>query len=186
MGIRPGKTACLRCVFPQPPDPSNLPTCDTSGVLGPAAAAVAALQAATAMRFIVDPAHAAGLLSVDVWEGQMRSLNSASNPDPDCPCCSKRQFPFLSTAGESYTTTLCGRKAVQIQRAGGGMRLDLPQAAERLKSAGTVRRLRLVCSMPTARCRRYRSNALSRWTPSRPRHNRPHRARSLYARYVGT
>jgi adenylyltransferase/sulfurtransferase len=30
-------TACLRCIFPEPPPPGTSPTCDTAGVLGPAA-----------------------------------------------------------------------------------------------------------------------------------------------------
>ena len=42
MAIQPGKTACLRCIFPQPPKADDLPTCDTAGVLGPAAGVVGA------------------------------------------------------------------------------------------------------------------------------------------------
>ena len=34
-GISPGRTACLRCLFPKPPRADELPTCDTAGVLGP-------------------------------------------------------------------------------------------------------------------------------------------------------
>src|SRR5690606_3555448 len=31
MTVRPGTSACLRCVFAEPPDPGELPTCDTAG-----------------------------------------------------------------------------------------------------------------------------------------------------------
>src|SRR5687768_2495058 len=44
MAIVPGKTPCLRCLFPQPPSAGELETCDTAGVLAPAAAMVASFQ----------------------------------------------------------------------------------------------------------------------------------------------
>jgi molybdopterin-synthase adenylyltransferase len=186
MAIWPTKTACLRCVFPQPPDAANLPTCDTSGVLGPAAAAVAAFQAATAIRCLVEPGYSAGLLSLDVWEGQMRTMGSASVADPDCPACARREFPFLSATADAYTTTLCGRKAVQVQRTLGGPRLSLPQAAERLANAGQVRR-----SDWFIKCRLHEAADIDLTLFPDGRllvHGTtdPLRAKSLYARYIGT
>ena len=50
MPVRPPATACLRCVFPEPPGPGELPTCDTAGVLGPAAGVVACMQAVAAIK----------------------------------------------------------------------------------------------------------------------------------------
>jgi molybdopterin-synthase adenylyltransferase len=189
MGIWPGKTACLRCVYPTPPEAQDLPTCDTAGVLGPAAAATAALQAATALRFLVDGAPAdggGGLVALDVWEGEFRKLSSAGKPQADCPCCGRREYPFLSTAREDFTTTLCGRGAVQVQSAEQTVRIHLPAAAERLRPAGTVRsnayfvRCRLndppgieLTLFPDGRL-------LVQGTAD------PLRARSLYARFIGT
>ncbi len=49
MLVRPGKSPCLRCIFPEPPGPGELPTCDTAGVLGAASAVVASLQVAAAL-----------------------------------------------------------------------------------------------------------------------------------------
>src|SRR5687768_16964400 len=43
MGVVPGVTPCLRCVFPDPPGPGEIETCDTAGVFAPAAAIVASL-----------------------------------------------------------------------------------------------------------------------------------------------
>ncbi|QDU85117.1 Molybdopterin-synthase adenylyltransferase [Planctomycetes bacterium Pla163] len=43
---------CLRCLFPDPPPPGSLATCDSAGVVQPAVAAVAALQAGTALRLL--------------------------------------------------------------------------------------------------------------------------------------
>jgi adenylyltransferase/sulfurtransferase len=50
--VRPGETACLRCLFPDPPPPGSAPTCDTAGVLGPAAGAVASVQAGEALKLL--------------------------------------------------------------------------------------------------------------------------------------
>jgi adenylyltransferase/sulfurtransferase len=52
MPVRPGHTPCLRCVFPTPPRGEMLGTCDTVGVLGPAATATAALQAVAAIKIL--------------------------------------------------------------------------------------------------------------------------------------
>src|SRR6185503_7953639 len=54
LAVGPSQTPCLRCIFPTPPAPGELPTCDTAGVLGPAAAIVGALQATQAIRLLVE------------------------------------------------------------------------------------------------------------------------------------
>src|SRR5439155_25857979 len=56
MGIVPQQTPCLRCLFPDPPAPGELQTCDSAGVLGPAASVAASIQAALALRLLAgDP-----------------------------------------------------------------------------------------------------------------------------------
>ena len=56
LGIIPGKTPCLRCLFPQPPAPSELPTCDTAGVLASSAAIAGSLQVTEVLKILVrDP-----------------------------------------------------------------------------------------------------------------------------------
>jgi adenylyltransferase/sulfurtransferase len=141
-GIWPGRTACLRCIFPDPPNANDLPTCDIAGVLGPAAAAVGGFQAALAIRFLVEGESAAeksaGLIAFDAWTGQFRLLSSASVAIADCPCCHQRNFPFLSTNGLDFTTNLCGRRAVQVLRSGLSRPIDLTAIAQRWQKLGTV------------------------------------------------
>jgi adenylyltransferase/sulfurtransferase len=141
-GIWPGETACLRCIFPDPPKADELETCDTAGVLGPAAGVVGALQAAMAIRFLVEGQSAAkkspGLVSIDVWNGEFRTMSSAAKPTADCPCCGRRNFPFLSTNGRDFTTNLCGRRAVQVLRVAAEPRIDLAATALRWQKVGTV------------------------------------------------
>lgn len=114
LAVRPGEGPCLRCVFPDPPPPGSLPSCDTAGVLEPAVAAVAALQSGAALRLAADPArYSPALLEVDVWDGRVRARELAR--DPACPCCGMRRFPFLEAPPARGALSLCGRGAVQVQ-----------------------------------------------------------------------
>jgi len=45
MTILPGRSACLRCVFPEPPAETDIPSCHQAGIIGPVAGAIASLQA---------------------------------------------------------------------------------------------------------------------------------------------
>lgn len=188
-GIWPGRTACLRCIFPDPPNANDLPTCDTSGVLGPAAAVVGGFQAALAIRFLVEGESAAqqsvGLIAFDVWTGQFHSLNSAATPVEGCPCCGLRNFPFLSTKGMDFTTNLCGRQAVQVLRSGLPGPIDLTAIAERWQKLGSVGR-----SPWFVRCRLNDPSGIDLTLFADGRllvHGitDPMRATSLYARFVG-
>jgi molybdopterin/thiamine biosynthesis adenylyltransferase len=187
MGIWPGKTACLRCLYPTPPNTHELPTCDTAGVLGPAATATGALQAALALRFIVEgPPGTASLTALDVWTHKFGGLQSAAAPQPDCPCCVGRQFPFLSTLAEDFTTTLCGRGAVQVHVAGRRMEIPLAAMAERLSQVGAVR-----TNAYFLRCRLNDQSGIELTLFPDGRllvHGTTDvlRARSLYARYIGS
>jgi molybdopterin/thiamine biosynthesis adenylyltransferase len=52
MAIRPGRTACYRCAFPEPPPAGSVPTCAEAGVLGPAAGVIGSLQALEAIKLL--------------------------------------------------------------------------------------------------------------------------------------
>lgn len=133
--------ACLRCVYPTPPAAGELPTCDTAGVLGAAAAITASLQAVHAIKILTGqpPAAEQRLSTVDVWSGRLSSVEVASAKTSDCPCCGKRQFPFLDTTGES-AIALCGRNAVQIRPAKAWKPADFERACGRLDQFGPVER----------------------------------------------
>src|ERR1039458_4291085 len=51
MPVIPGRTACFRCVYPDPPSGVQ-PTCETAGVLNAIVAAVASLQVADALKIL--------------------------------------------------------------------------------------------------------------------------------------
>jgi adenylyltransferase/sulfurtransferase len=153
MTIRPGKTACLRCVFPSPPNPRELPTCDSAGVLGPAATVVGSLQATAAIKLLSGDLDAIeqSLLTFDLWSNRFHPTNLVDARRGDCPACAMHRFEFLEAARQLEPAKLCGRDVVQISDAAKGM--TLPVVAERLRSAGVVQQLPYMvrCSLPDDR-----------------------------------
>ena len=139
--IVPGRTPCLRCLFPDPPPADALPTCDTAGVLGPAVHLVASLESTAALKWIVagHPDGAVAFLTVaDPWNGTFRRVTLA-DPQPDCPTCGRHEFDWLDGRRGSVAVVLCGRNTVQIAAPAGGF--DLPAVAARLAADGTVQTL---------------------------------------------
>jgi adenylyltransferase/sulfurtransferase len=134
MAVVPGKTACLRCVYPDPP-PGAQPTCETAGVLGSVTALIASLQVSEAIKILCGAEPSRKITTVDVWTGEIRQI-AEPGPDPQCPACGLRQFPYLN--GERRApVSLCGRNAVQIHER--ARPLDLRELAERLAPLGLVR-----------------------------------------------
>ncbi|MHC4600526.1 MAG: ThiF family adenylyltransferase, partial [Planctomycetota bacterium] len=135
MPVLPGVGPCLRCIFPIPPPPGTLPTCETEGVLNAAAATVGSLQAAEAFKVLVGVRDVDSLLSLDVWSGAFRSVTVCR--DDGCPCCGKARFEYLEADAASWAVRLCGRNAVQIAPARPGT-VPLESLAKRLQKSGTV------------------------------------------------
>ena len=133
MPVIPGRTACLRCVYPEPPSGAQ-PTCETAGVLNAIVSAVASLQVGDALRILTTGEVRARITTIDVWDGIIRQVEGPAR-DPDCPCCSRREFPHLEER-ERPPVSLCGRNAVQVRGAGP---LDLAALAKRLGTLAPVR-----------------------------------------------
>lgn len=134
MAVAPGKTACLRCVYPDPP-PGAQPTCETAGVLGSVTALIASLQVSEAIKILCGAEPSRKITTVDVWTGEIRQI-SQPGPDPQCPACGLHEFPYLN--GERRApVSLCGRNAVQIHER--ARPLDLKELAGRLAPLGLVR-----------------------------------------------
>ncbi len=180
MSVRPGGGPCLRCVFPDPPPPGTLLTCELRGVLNTLPAMVAALQVTEALRLLVgDPPRATHFIAIDLWEESFRPVRVERAPG--CPCCAERRFDFLEAGETSSATSLCGRNAVQITPASPAC-LDIDALAERLGQSGEVTSNGLLLTLgvgthelvvfPDGRAIVRGTNDLAV-------------ARSLYARYVG-
>jgi adenylyltransferase/sulfurtransferase len=138
LAIRPGATACLRCLVPDPPPPGSLPTCDTAGIIGPAALVVGAVQAAEAIKLLVRAGDGAAgrLLACDLWEGVWRTVDLSTLAVAGCPTCRGGDHPWLEGRAGGRPTVLCGRDAVQVTAAGGAV--DLGRLAARLAGCSRV------------------------------------------------
>ncbi len=135
--IVPGETACLACMLAEPPPPGATPTCDTVGVLGPAANLVAAIQSAEAMKLLSGNREAINrkLTVVDLWRNTLRQVDlSKLQADGNCRVCSQRDYVWLDGRRGSQSAILCGRNAVQL-RPDIAQSLDLTSLAESLDDA---------------------------------------------------
>lgn len=99
MPILPGRTPCLRCFFPDPPEPNEVDTCQTVGVLASAVGVIASLQTIEAIKILTGQLEAVNhkLLTIDVWTGRFDAVPAGPEQRrADCPCCGKHQFEFLA------------------------------------------------------------------------------------------
>ncbi|HKW98319.1 MAG TPA: ThiF family adenylyltransferase [Bryobacteraceae bacterium] len=179
MPVIPQTTACLRCVYPEPPRTAQ-PTCDTAGVLGAVTAAVAALQVADALKILSGHTErvARRITNMDVWTGTLRQIEQPAR-DPECPACGRREFVHLNGANRA-PISLCGRNAVQIHTA--ARPIDLAQLKSRLAALGEVRANEFALRFfpaPFEMTIFPDGRAIVKGTTD------PGVARSLYARYVG-
>lgn len=136
--ILPGRTACLRCLVPEPPAPGALPTCDTAGIIGPAALVVGAVEAAEVIKLLagVHDKTTSRMLVCDLWENVWRTIDLSALAAQGCPTCRSGDYPWLEGRLGGRPTALCGRDAVQVLPATQG--IDLVALASRLAGVGSV------------------------------------------------
>jgi molybdopterin/thiamine biosynthesis adenylyltransferase len=136
MPVIPGRTACLRCVYPDPPTGAQ-PTCETAGVLNAIISAVASIQVADALKILCGCASQVQprITTIDLWYGGIRQIGQPA-PDPDCPTCGRREFRYLEQRRRP-PVTLCGRNAVQVHER--ERPIDLVDLESRLGPLGEVR-----------------------------------------------
>ena len=162
--LEPGRTACLRCLIGEPDGAAE--TCAAGGVLAPASAMIASLQAGEAIKHMVGDsgalngavrraaaaAHSTGvaaddiasgtsaargsLLTIDLWPFAARVV-PLSAADPACPSCGLRQYPSLLPAAVESAEALCGSSAVYIRS---GASFELAEWERRLAAVADVRR----------------------------------------------
>ncbi len=108
-----GETACLRCVFPDPPAPGSLPTCETEGVLGPVPGLAASLAATQALRILATGAAPSVLLTAEAWDLEATAIRVERAEG--CVACGQGRFEFLSGRAHTWASPLCGRQMVHLQ-----------------------------------------------------------------------
>jgi len=136
MPVIPGRTACLKCIYPEPPNGVQ-PTCETAGVLNTITSVIASLQVSQAYRILAGEAGKLEprITTVDVWDGAIRQV-AQPPPGPGCPACGLRSFQHLE-GNNRPPISLCGRNAVQIHDR--ERPIDLDSLRRRLEPLGSVR-----------------------------------------------
>lgn len=134
MPVLPGETACLTCVYPEPPSGAQ-PTCETAGVLNTITSMIAAWQVSAAYQILTGQPVPRKLTTIDVWSGSIRQIRQPERM-PDCPTCAERRFVHLD-GKKRAPISLCGRNAVQIHER--SRPLDLAELAGRLREIAPVK-----------------------------------------------
>jgi len=181
MVVRPGLTPCLRCIFPDPPPPGSAPTCDTAGILAPAAGFVASLQAGEALKILSGRADLCpgGLLHADLLNWSFGRISAER--DPQCPACGQRRLDYLEEKAGSRTHRVCGRDGIMIL-APKGTRLDLRAIKPKLEAVAPV------FLNPYLLQTEWDGHPVTLYPDGRAlvqKTDDPTRARTLYARYLG-
>lgn len=180
--ILPGESACLRCVFETAPPAGTSPSCDTAGIIGPIVSVIAGMQVGEALKILSGNRQRASrsITSIDLWDNRHDAM-ALPPPQPECPCCSRREFPYLAGTLGAEATTLCGRNSVQIHRRE-GMRIDLGELAQRLEPLGSLEKNRFLVR---AMIEGYQLTIFADGRAIIQGTSDIATARSLYARYVG-
>jgi adenylyltransferase/sulfurtransferase len=180
MNILPGETACLACIFPEPPG-GSVETCDTSGILNTAVNFAASIAVTEALKFLTgsQAKMRRTLLSCDLWSNEWSEVSAAA-PRPGCEVCSARNLRHLRGEGRPHIT-LCGRNSVQIHEH--HRPIDLAALEQRLRPHGTVRSNQLLLRFTRG------EHTLTVFADGRAiiqGTTDPALARSLYSRFIGS
>lgn len=90
MVIKPGEGPCLRCMFPSPPPPGLIPSCQEAGVLGALAGVIGLIQATETLKLIlgIGKSLIGKLILFDALGMDLTKLNVKR--DENCPVCSEK------------------------------------------------------------------------------------------------
>jgi adenylyltransferase/sulfurtransferase len=102
MVIAPKRSACLRCVFPEPPGRGEIPSCQEAGILGSAAGVIGSLMAHEALKMLagIGSALTDRLIVFDGEPSRFREV--AVRRDTSCAVCG--ESPSIREATEVTTT----------------------------------------------------------------------------------
>lgn len=87
--IIPSESACYRCLFPEPPPPGLVPSCQEAGILGAVAGVVGVIQANEVLKYILGIGEllTGKLLVFNALDSSFRQVKVPR--DPQCPVCSR-------------------------------------------------------------------------------------------------
>jgi adenylyltransferase/sulfurtransferase len=100
MTVVPGRSACLRCLFPEPPAADDVPTCQEAGILGAVAGVIGSLQAQAAISYLRGHTVTDRLLTFDGLAGRWRAVSLHANPRCPLPGCRQARSARSADAPE--------------------------------------------------------------------------------------
>lgn len=100
MTIKPREGPCYRCIFPEPPPPGAVPTCQEAGIVGVIPGVIGAIQATEVLKLLLGVGE--GLVGrLLIYNGlEMRFREVRAERNPTCPVCGDN--PSIRTL-EEYT-----------------------------------------------------------------------------------
>jgi molybdopterin/thiamine biosynthesis adenylyltransferase len=90
MTVIPGKSACYRCLFKEPPPPEEILSCQQAGILGAVAGTIGSIQATEAIKYLTG--FEEGLLTdrLLIYDAKTMKFHSVDvKQDPACSACGK-------------------------------------------------------------------------------------------------
>lgn len=102
MTVIPGKSACYRCLFKDPPPPGEILDCQQAGILGAIAGTIGSIQATEAIKYFVgmeEELLVDRLLTYDAKTIKFRTIEV--HRDSRCSACGEKgkgELKFTSTA----------------------------------------------------------------------------------------
>ena len=109
--VRPGESACYRCIFPAPPPKDAIPTCSQAGVLGVLPGVLGSIQATEAIKFLLGKGEllTGRLLIYNALE--LRFTEVQINRNPKCPICGETPtITELKDEADAVTNCDLGKK----------------------------------------------------------------------------
>lgn len=88
--IVPGQSPCYRCLFPEPPPPGAVPSCQEAGILGAVAGVIGTIQANEVLKYIlgIGDLLTGKLLVFNALDSSFRQVKVPK--DPNCPVCGQK------------------------------------------------------------------------------------------------
>ena len=109
MTVRPGESACYRCIFPEPPPKDAIPTCSQAGVIGVLPGVLGTIQATEAIKYLLEKGDLLTnrLLTYNALRMKFREIPLKRNPA--CPICGEHPT-ITEVKDELDALTVCDLK----------------------------------------------------------------------------